>query len=66
MQEIVEAGLARVVDWSASFLPNEEVIKLRTAEMKAKKANLRLWKDWVGKNILLVEYYYDFYLMYSH
>ena len=39
-----------MVDWSASFLPTEEVVKLRAAEMKAKKANLRLWKDWVREN----------------
>ena len=50
-KELLEAGLARVVDWSMNFLPVEEVSTLRGAELEAKKQHLRLWKDWVEVNV---------------
>ena len=35
-----------MVDWSANFLPNQEIVDLRTAEVGAKQKHLNLWKDW--------------------
>lgn len=44
--ELLRAGLAKLQDWSANFLP-AGIADLRAAELAAKTDRLRLWKDWV-------------------
>ncbi|CAL5017202.1 unnamed protein product [Urochloa decumbens] len=41
--ELVEDGLAKYVEWSASMLGAETKIKLKNAELQAKKEQLRIW-----------------------
>ncbi|KAJ0393787.1 hypothetical protein P43SY_008224 [Pythium insidiosum] len=43
--ELLKNGLAKMVDWSASFVSDKSRTALRAAEKEAKSANLRLWKD---------------------
>lgn len=45
--ELLKAGLAKMVDWSANFLSNENIAELRSGELLAKQKRLCLWKDWV-------------------
>ncbi|KAL5207587.1 hypothetical protein ABZP36_032022 [Zizania latifolia] len=41
--ELVENGLAKYVEWSANMLDVEAKIKLKNAELQAKKDQLRIW-----------------------
>ncbi|TVU29909.1 hypothetical protein EJB05_21500 [Eragrostis curvula] len=41
--ELVENGLAKYVEWSANMLDVEVKIKLKNAELQAKKDQLRMW-----------------------
>ncbi|KAL6634252.1 hypothetical protein ACP70R_026923 [Stipagrostis hirtigluma subsp. patula] len=41
--ELVENGLAKYVEWSANMLDVEVKIKLKNAELQAKKDQLRIW-----------------------
>ncbi|VAI01194.1 unnamed protein product [Triticum turgidum subsp. durum] len=41
--ELVENGLAKYVEWSANMLDVEVKIKLKNAELQAKKEQLRIW-----------------------
>ncbi|CAD6250843.1 unnamed protein product [Miscanthus lutarioriparius] len=41
--ELVENGLAKYVEWSANMLDVEVKIKLKNAELQAKKDQLRFW-----------------------
>ncbi|KAH6794802.1 TUDOR-SN protein 1 [Perilla frutescens var. hirtella] len=45
--ELVENGLAKYVDWSASLLEDDARRKLKNAELQAKKARLRSWTNYV-------------------
>ncbi|XP_047081605.1 ribonuclease TUDOR 1-like [Lolium rigidum] len=41
--ELVENGLAKYVEWSANMLDVEIKVKLKNAELQAKKEQLRIW-----------------------
>ncbi|XP_073159229.1 ribonuclease TUDOR 1 [Henckelia pumila] len=45
--ELVENGLAKYVEWSASLLEDDARRKLKNAELQAKKARLRMWTNYV-------------------
>lgn len=45
--ELVENGLAKYVEWSASLLEDDARRKLKNAELQAKKARLRYWTNYV-------------------
>ncbi|KAK4488915.1 hypothetical protein RD792_004705, partial [Penstemon davidsonii] len=45
--ELIENGLAKYVEWSASLLEDDVKRKLKTAELQAKKARLRMWTNYV-------------------
>ncbi|KAL3655116.1 Translin-1 [Castilleja foliolosa] len=45
--ELVENGLAKYVEWSASLLEDEVRRKLKNAELQAKKSRLRMWTNYV-------------------
>ncbi|GER54141.1 staphylococcal nuclease domain-containing protein, partial [Striga asiatica] len=45
--ELVENGLAKYVEWSASLLEDEARRRLKTAELQAKKSRLRIWTNYV-------------------
>ncbi|KAL7152664.1 hypothetical protein ABFS83_04G113800 [Erythranthe nasuta] len=45
--ELVENGLAKYVEWSASLLEDDTRRKLKTAELQAKKTRLRIWTNYV-------------------
>lgn len=45
--ELVENGLAKYVEWSASMLEDDAKKRLKSAEMQAKKSRLRYWTNYV-------------------
>lgn len=45
--ELVESGLAKYVEWSASMIEEEAKRKLKSAELQAKKTRLRIWTNYV-------------------
>ncbi|KAG6383090.1 hypothetical protein SASPL_157160 [Salvia splendens] len=45
--ELIEHGLAKYVDWSASLLEDEARRRLKNAELQAKKSRLRIWTNYV-------------------
>ncbi|KAL3512036.1 hypothetical protein ACH5RR_024753 [Cinchona calisaya] len=45
--ELVENGLAKYVEWSASLLEDDVKRKLKNVELQAKKARLRQWTNYV-------------------
>ncbi|KAG8388177.1 hypothetical protein BUALT_Bualt02G0098700 [Buddleja alternifolia] len=45
--ELVENGLAKYVEWSASLLEDDARRRLKTAELQAKKTRLRMWTNYV-------------------
>ncbi|XP_051119159.1 ribonuclease TUDOR 2-like [Andrographis paniculata] len=45
--ELVENGLAKYVEWSASLLEEDVRRKLKNAELQAKKTRLRTWTNYV-------------------
>ncbi|GAB2257923.1 hypothetical protein Droror1_Dr00014083 [Drosera rotundifolia] len=45
--ELVENGLAKVVDWSASMMDDGAKSKLKAAELEAKKNRIRIWTNYV-------------------
>ncbi|EPS63110.1 hypothetical protein M569_11676, partial [Genlisea aurea] len=45
--ELVENGLAKYVEWSASLLEDESRRKLKNAELQAKKNRVRIWTNYV-------------------
>lgn len=45
--ELVEQGLAKYVEWSASMLDDDVKRKLKNAELEAKKSRLRMWTSYV-------------------
>ncbi|CAN4088652.1 unnamed protein product [Withania somnifera] len=46
--ELIENGYAKYVDWSANMLEVEAKKKLKSAELEAKKARLRIWTNYVA------------------
>lgn len=50
-QELLKQGLARVVDWSLTYVSRTETAGLRQAENEGKRSKLRLWRDWVPPQI---------------
>jgi hypothetical protein len=45
-EELLKAGLARVADWSCSFMKREAVLAMKVSERGAKQARIRMWKDY--------------------
>ncbi|KAJ6800938.1 ribonuclease TUDOR 2-like [Iris pallida] len=45
--ELVEAGLAKYVEWSANMMEEDAKRKLKAAELQAKKDRLRMWTNYV-------------------
>ncbi|CAA0806834.1 TUDOR-SN protein 1 [Striga hermonthica] len=45
--ELVENGLAKYVEWSASLLEDEARRRLKNAELQSKKSRLRIWTNYV-------------------
>ncbi|XP_011082808.1 ribonuclease TUDOR 1 [Sesamum indicum] len=45
--ELVENGLAKYVEWSASLLEDDVRRRLKNAELHAKKTRLRIWTNYV-------------------
>ncbi|KAG9152434.1 hypothetical protein Leryth_015833 [Lithospermum erythrorhizon] len=45
--ELVESGLAKYVEWSASLLEDDVKRRLKTAELQAKKTRLKIWTNYV-------------------
>ncbi|KAL5724528.1 Translin-1 [Ranunculus cassubicifolius] len=45
--ELVQNGLAKYLDWSASMMEEDARRKLKTAELQAKKDRLRYWTNYV-------------------
>jgi staphylococcal nuclease domain-containing protein 1 len=45
-EELLKAGLARIADWSCSFLKRDAVLAMKVLERGAKQARIRLWKDY--------------------
>ncbi|GFZ17287.1 TUDOR-SN protein 1 [Actinidia rufa] len=45
--ELIENGLAKYVEWSASLMEDEAKRRLKTAELQAKKTRLRFWTNYV-------------------
>ncbi|CAI9767251.1 unnamed protein product [Fraxinus pennsylvanica] len=45
--ELVETGLAKYVEWSASLLEDDVKRRLKNAELLAKKSRLRMWTNYV-------------------
>ncbi|XP_051115668.1 ribonuclease TUDOR 2-like [Andrographis paniculata] len=45
--ELIENGLAKYVQWSASLLEEDAQRKLKNAELEAKKSRLRIWTNYV-------------------
>ncbi|XP_071722497.1 ribonuclease TUDOR 1-like [Rutidosis leptorrhynchoides] len=45
--ELMENGLAKYVEWSASTMEEDAKRKLKNAELEAKKSKLKIWKNFV-------------------
>ncbi|KAL7191583.1 hypothetical protein ACSBR2_023624 [Camellia fascicularis] len=45
--ELVENGLAKYVEWSASLMEEDAKRKLKSAELQAKKTRLRIWTNYI-------------------
>ncbi|XP_059644882.1 ribonuclease TUDOR 1-like [Cornus florida] len=45
--ELVENGLGKYVEWSASLMEDDAKRQLKSAELQAKKARLRIWTNYV-------------------
>ncbi|XP_052175599.1 ribonuclease TUDOR 1-like [Diospyros lotus] len=45
--ELVENGLAKYVEWSASLMEDDAKRRLKSAELQAKKTRLRIWTNYV-------------------
>ncbi|KAE8697320.1 calcium-binding mitochondrial carrier protein SCaMC-2-B-like isoform X1 [Hibiscus syriacus] len=45
--ELVENGLAKYVEWSANMMEDDNKRRLKSAELQAKKARLRMWTNYV-------------------
>ncbi|KAA8540590.1 hypothetical protein F0562_024491 [Nyssa sinensis] len=45
--ELVENGLAKYVEWSASLMEEDARRQLKSAELEAKKTKLRIWTNYV-------------------
>ncbi|KAL6972941.1 Translin-1 [Sarracenia purpurea var. burkii] len=45
--ELVENGLAKYVEWSASMMEDDAKRRLKSAELEAKKTRLRIWTNYV-------------------
>ncbi|KAK8325340.1 hypothetical protein V6Z12_A11G046000 [Gossypium hirsutum] len=45
--ELVENGLAKYVEWSANMMEDDAKRRLKSAELQAKKARLRMWTNYV-------------------
>lgn len=46
--ELIQYGVARIVDWSANYLDSAQIVEYRKSEMDAKTRHRKLWKDWVA------------------
>ena len=46
--ELIQYGVARIVDWSANYLDSAQIVEYRNSEMDAKTHHRKLWKDWVA------------------
>lgn len=49
--ELLKNGLAHMSDWSLRMMPPADVPELRSAEMIAKKANLKIWQSYVAPKL---------------
>jgi Staphylococcal nuclease homologue len=49
--ELLRSGMARMLDWTAAFLPRETTTAMRAAENDAKLQQLRLWRGYVAPTI---------------
>ncbi|CAL5373189.1 unnamed protein product [Camellia sinensis] len=45
--ELVENGLAKYVEWSATLMEEDAKRKLKSAELQAKKTRLRIWTNYI-------------------
>ncbi|KAA8542037.1 hypothetical protein F0562_023189 [Nyssa sinensis] len=45
--ELIENGLAKYVEWSASLMEDDAKRRLKSAELQAKKTKLRIWTNYV-------------------
>uniref|UniRef100_A0A5B7AQR1 Ribonuclease n=1 Tax=Davidia involucrata TaxID=16924 RepID=A0A5B7AQR1_DAVIN len=45
--ELIENGLAKYVEWSASLMEDDAKRRLKSAELQAKKTKLRYWTNYV-------------------
>ncbi|XP_059645186.1 ribonuclease TUDOR 1-like [Cornus florida] len=45
--ELIENGLAKYVEWSASLMEDDAKRRLKSAELEAKKTKLRFWTNYV-------------------
>ncbi|KAG5537335.1 hypothetical protein RHGRI_024699 [Rhododendron griersonianum] len=45
--ELIENGLAKYVEWSASMMEEDAKRRLKSVELEAKKTRLRLWTNYV-------------------
>ncbi len=50
-QELLKAGLGKMVDWSAAFTSRKNQALLRAAENEAKDARIRLWHTYTPQTI---------------
>jgi endonuclease YncB( thermonuclease family) len=57
--ELLRSGMARMLDWTAAFLPRETTTAMRAAENEAKLQQLRLWRGYVAPTIQV-----DIYILY--
>lgn len=49
--ELLKQGLARVVDWSLTYVSRADAMAMRQAENEGKRSRLRLWRDWTPPQI---------------
>ncbi|CAL5444321.1 unnamed protein product [Camellia sinensis] len=45
--ELIENGLAKYVEWSASMMEEDAKRQLKSAELQAKKTRLRIWTNYI-------------------
>ncbi|KAE8727131.1 TUDOR-SN protein 1 isoform 2 [Hibiscus syriacus] len=45
--ELLENGLAKYVEWSANMMEDDNKRQLKSAELQAKKARLRMWTNYI-------------------
>lgn len=50
-QELLKQGLARIVDWTLTYVDRADALAMRQAENEGKRTRLRLWRDWAPPQI---------------